>query len=1066
MKHFPILDWEKFPTNENGLTIKKRLEIDCSKAIFLNIVSGYSGLDQIIWFIARKAVNANIKLIFGHEPSTTNRFNFISPKKLDRDMRDYWLNRGFSPSNNSALIDAITALKDKRVIARIHKERFLHAKAYITNEAAIFGSSNFSKPGLETSRELNCRHVKDSEGYDSVCEFFEGCWDRSDDYSDQLLKLLEELLRHVTWREALARSCAALLEGDWAKNLIPANLKEDFESLWPHQRQGIAQALTVLENQGAVVLADPTGSGKTKTGGWLLRLSWQKMLSNGGELATNLTPLMICPSSVINNWYSIFDELGFPPQVLPSGILSSGTSKSSKNRLKLIDKTNLLSVDEIHNFYGQRSNRTKKLGENFAESRIFLTATPINKEFKDLVKLVNLLGTEELDGEVFSQLSKLEEAVMSRDEVIRNNSRKKAGKIIQKFMVRRTRNDLRNMVKTRKEEYMLPSGKIADYPNYHVNEYDLDSKNDDKIIQEISVLTNELKGLSRITSMRQTNDQKENKTPEKQTLRMILNSQRALSKWSIWKMLDSSYYSLHEHLLGTLSVERKLGFKTGKNSSNSSKGVIPKLKEIKIPLWEFSEQFKKHPDVPDWLLDEGRYKESINEEIVLYEEILEYAEKLSDRRIISKINCILKVIEDNSKVLVFDTSNVTLLYIEKKLREKNIEVHTFIGSKKGKKAKKVSKAEELFGVDSDDSSRVALLSDMMSEGINLQGSSKLIHLTIPSTIKLAEQRVGRVDRMNSKYDDIEIYYPIRDALSSTMSPYLQERNKLVKDIIGSNIKLPNDEDLDDLSEEGKAILNSKELNDGMFTEKNGLFDAFHDIRELIGEDGLISTIEYDAMRTSEASTMSYIGYIKSTSAWSFFVIESKKKGVPQWVFINHDKMKTEHRGITTDTSEICSNLKQLIPNSIEIEPSAMADEIVEDYIKHLRKNQFQLLSSRRKSLLLAMNKVLLSWRNKVGHQSDFGVRLGELRMAVVGRSERHRDIRKISAKWIEYIRDNKDKIELKKTKRKKQTHLITQLSSNLPNDLESFIKSFEDIEIIPDLDSRIISMIAGIPVID
>ena len=114
----------------------------------------------------------------------------------------------------------------------------------------------------------------------------------------------------------------------------------------------------------------------------------------------------------------------------------------------------------------------------------------------------------------------------------------------------------------------------------------------------------------------------------------------------------------------------------------------------------------------------------------------------------------------------------------------DIETHTFIGSTKGTKIKKVSEAEKLFGINSDNLPRVGLLSDMMSEGINLQGSSSLIHLTKPSTIRLLEQRVGRVDRMNTKFDEIQVFYPEEDLLSSQMKSYLKERNKLVGDVIG------------------------------------------------------------------------------------------------------------------------------------------------------------------------------------------------------------------------------------------------------------------------------------------
>ena len=148
------------------------------------------------------------------------------------------------------------------------------------------------------------------------------------------------------------------------------------------------------------------------------------------------------------------------------------------------------------------------------------------------------------------------------------------------------------------------------------------------------------------------------------------------------------------------------------------------------PDWGFSEEFKESNLVPEWLLDQGKYREVLEQEIVLYRSILEDASELSDSRIVSKIDCILKSISKGEKVLAFDTSNISLLFLKEKLEAEGVETYSYIGSKGGTKKKKVEDAEKLFGLDSEDIPRVALLSDMMSEGINLQGSSTLVHLTI------------------------------------------------------------------------------------------------------------------------------------------------------------------------------------------------------------------------------------------------------------------------------------------------------------------------------------------------
>ena len=1067
-KNFPKLDWELHPTNEGGANVQNRLAMDCEGSEFLNVVSGYSGMDQIIWFITRKARESKIRLVFGHEPYSSADTRLPSPERLPQQLRDYWLNRGFSPSSNSSVFDAIQAIKSGRVRARIHKERFLHAKAAITDSAAIYGSSNFSKPGLIVSRELNGRHLSGTERYDMISEFFEGCWDRSEDYTNILLALLEELLRYSTWQEALARSCAALLEGDWAKQLIPDNMKDEFDKLWPHQRQGIAQALAVIENQGAVVVADPTGSGKTKIGGWLLRRAHQRMLSKGGEMATNLTPTMVCPSSVEKYWYRIFDELGILPQVLPIGILSGGRSRSSIERLKQIERTNLLAVDEIHNFYGKTTIRTKRLSDNWAESRIFLTATPINKDFKDLIKLMNLLGTEELDGDTFQELRGLDAEVKHPDKKRRERARKKANRLIQRFMVRRTRMDLQSLANERSEQYLLKSGRGANYPTYIPKEYELDSLSDNEIVGRISSNASKLLGIARITRLSQTKLEKELGITEEITLERILRSQPALSEYNVWKSLDSSYPALYEHLLGTESAEREFSIETGKERASQSVGVIKKLEKMEKPDWGFSEEFKESNLVPEWLLDQGKYREVLEQEIVLYRSILEDASELSDSRIVSKIDCILKSISKGEKVLAFDTSNISLLFLKEKLEAEGVETYSYIGSKGGTKKKKVEEAEKLFGLDSEDIPRVALLSDMMSEGINLQGSSTLVHLTIPSTIRLAEQRVGRVDRMDTKHNEIEIYYPERDAISSNMKSYLKERNNLVGDVIGSNIKLPGDDDFefDDQPQSGDGVLTAEEMNESMFSERNGLFDAFHDVRHLIGDDGLISAEEYELMRASEAQVLSYVGYVNSKYPWCFFVIESNKDWAPQWVFLDYSKKDAiMTKGLTTDPPEICKILRDVIPDSENLKPSEYADKCVEDYLNHLRRYQFNLLPPRRQGLLRRMAKVIFKWSGKTERNSNLSLRLDDLRRSAMGASDQQRDMRKIASKWIEYCRNNKEVLELnKKTRgRKRKGKMEEALVSNPPTDFEEFLEQFENIECIPDIETRVIAMIAGIP---
>lgn len=104
----------------------------------------------------------------------------------------------------------------------------------------------------------------------------------------------------------------------------------------------------------------------------------------------------------------------------------------------------------------------------------------------------------------------------------------------------------------------------------------------------------------------------------------------------------------------------------------------------------------------------------------------------------------------------------------------------------GATAKERKRINQLFQLGSQESVVIALCSDAMSEGVNLQAALVFVQLTMPSVIRLAEQRIGRVERMDSPHTKIEAWWP-RDsnefALLSSESKFL-ERHGLVSDLLG------------------------------------------------------------------------------------------------------------------------------------------------------------------------------------------------------------------------------------------------------------------------------------------
>ena len=84
----------------------------------------------------------------------------------------------------------------------------------------------------------------------------------------------------------------------------------------------------------------------------------------------------------------------------------------------------------------------------------------------------------------------------------------------------------------------------------------------------------------------------------------------------------------------------------------------------------------------------------------------------------------------------------------------------------------------------------------MSEGFNLQGASAVVHLDMPTVVRQAEQRVGRVDRLDSPFPTIEAWWP-DDApeFALTTDQKFLARHRFVAELLGLNIEVPRPESI-------------------------------------------------------------------------------------------------------------------------------------------------------------------------------------------------------------------------------------------------------------------------------
>jgi hypothetical protein len=283
----------------------------------------------------------------------------------------------------------------------------MHAKLYIGEDAATIGSSNFTGAGLIHQLEANARFDRRIEAtrYFELVQITSNYWEAANPCGSQLIELLRTLLQVVTWREALARACAELLEGEWASRYVAGD--HAYDQLWPSQQVGIAQALWIAENVGSILVADATGSGKTRMGAHLVR-ALNDRLWRTGRVRQGITAV-VSPPAVLNAWTHEAIACGVSLTPISHGGLSlDETPNMLRNEQRAVATAQILAIDEAHNFLNDDSKRTRRIHDNAADHVVLFTATPINKDARDLLQLVSLLGADNFTDETLAILDRLD----------------------------------------------------------------------------------------------------------------------------------------------------------------------------------------------------------------------------------------------------------------------------------------------------------------------------------------------------------------------------------------------------------------------------------------------------------------------------------------------------------------------------------------------------------------------------------------------------------------------------------------------------------------------------------
>lgn len=1052
LKRWP--EQSKYPLNRDRNTVEAEIINDLQNSSSYLVITGFTSLSYIIDLYSKHEFldDKELRIVLGFDPVVRTRKKWPR-RNFSLDIKDYWLNKGVSPIQSGGVIHLIELIKRKQVEFKCSEK--IHAKIYVGHHNAVLGSSNFSINGLRKQKEANIRVDNsalveyEKEQYEDIKLIAENFYKESEDYTDKILDLLGQLLKLSEWPEALARAISELLSDNWLSkypNILPSI--DSFE-LWPTQQMAIGQALNIIENQGSVLIADPTGSGKTKLVSSVLLALINRRWAIGKGYRTN--SLTICPPSVIDNWSNEFERLRFSHQnPLSNGILSHENSRKHDSAIAKIRNGNILVIDEAHNYLSRKSNRSHSIESSLADCIMLVTATPINKKAEDLLRLVELLDIDNLNDIELEQYKKLRKSKGVR----KTEDFEDLKKYITKFTVRRTKKQLNNYVRLKPDLYKSKLGKLCKYPKHICKTYDTgEDKSDRNIAAEIN---NEASKLLGLINLRKISFPKFEKTPDIERQETIINSRlitaKALSKYHISSKLRSSKVALVEHIEGTKASCDFFQFDHSKNVTGNIIESLTKYKESLPNTRVF------YPEVvPEYLKDMAIYQAKIDEEIKIYRKISRLAKSLSNRREDAKIDTIKKLFKKHDLILAFDSTPLTLHYLEHLIvqRSDNFDCMVITGAN----TKNKDLAKDYFALGSQNKNILGLCSDAMSEGVNLQQASAIVLLDMPSVLRIAEQRVGRIDRMDSPFESIYAYWPNdSDEFALKTDKKLINISLVADQLIGSNLDLPEElmgKHLEELvrADEMIEMYNSNEKEELL---RDGIFDAFQPIRELYsGKAPIISEEDYHHLMGVSATVRCKVSVVNAKETFGFFALKSTDKFSSKWVFIDSKNQ------VYDDLETICEKLRHCLSEA----KNGTWDQEVVHYmnvcINRIENEEVKLLSNKKKRAYTLLMELLKYYNKRSdGYRKELiALLIRELSLASVG--EERLELNGLLDMWIEIIQPTLSDVRAKNRAPKVISDLKAHFKRNpiKTHELEKLVNSLEYTEKVG---NRIAACIVGI----
>lgn len=779
------------------------------------------------------------------DPIDNNRANKIR-KDFARDFKNQ-LTIGIPTEADEKSLQALSKqLKDKKVVVKLFLKHTLHAKLYLAVRDDKFnpligfvGSSNLTFSGLVKQGELNV-DVLEQDAAIKLQQWFNDRW--SDRWCIDITNELIDAIDTSWATEKLITpyyiylKIAYHLSREARTGIAEFNIPRVFNNiLFDYQKKAVLIAAHHLHKRDGVLVGDVVGLGKTLTA-----CAVAKIFEDDFFLET----LIICPKNLTVMWEEHTHKYQLRAKVM--------AITEVQNKLFDMRRYRLVVIDESHNLRNRNGKRYSAIKEYLQRNNskvILLTATPYNKDLRDLSNQIRLFLEDDKDIGI-SPEQEIERiggrAEFNAEYQVAPNTIAGFEKsdfmddwreLMRLFMVRRTRSFIKNNYakedETKRKYIEFHDGTKSYFPDRFAKKleyvFDANNPNDQyakfyslKVVNQINSLDLPRYGIGNYLR------DDANKLANKQELIIIENLSRAgkrlmgFARTNLFKRLESSGFSfllsLARHIIRNYTfvyaINNNLPLPIGQPEKSLVDGFIDDLdlEENSTTLWgkltekkllEVAENsynaFSNSRNKFDWIRSElfkNELKSHLEHDADILFKIFAKGQdwKPENDKQLNALYDLCTQKHKKEKVLVFtqysDTAKYIYDYFENK-KVKNIALATGDVENPTALAIRFSPLsnEKHHIVGSENELRILISTDVLSEGQNLQDSHIILNYDLPWAIIRLIQRAGRVDRIGQKSDKILCYSILpEDGIENIINLRRRLTNRITEnaEVVGSD----------------------------------------------------------------------------------------------------------------------------------------------------------------------------------------------------------------------------------------------------------------------------------------